>query len=81
MVENIVNNLAKQYGSEISSIETHWSNSELSFSLSDDPVTIKGRFEIGEKEILLTVDLPVIAKPFEGQIRVKIEQLLDNYLI
>ena len=73
-IESLLKDVQSRYGSYVSDVEQSWSGDILDFSFRVKGMKAKGTVEVTDREIILTGDLPLMAKPFES----KISRLLEG---
>ena len=61
--------LMARFGSEVSELQQEWQDNQLTVSFKTFGFTIKGRLVVEETTVELEVDLPWLARTWEGQIR------------
>ncbi len=80
-VERALPGLLQEFGSDVSNITHVWSGNSMNFSFRARGWSIKGRINVTESDVLIEVNLPMLARPFEGRIRSaterKFEQLFE----
>ena len=79
-VEGLVPALMQRFGEAVSDPKANWEGDVMVFSFSARGFDVKGALEVTDAEVLLDVKLPFAAKFFEGTIRSKAEQAIDQYL-
>ncbi len=80
-VERGLPGLLQEFGSDVSNVTHVWSGNSMNFSFRVRGWSIKGRIDVTESDVLIDVNLPMLARPFEGRIRSaterKFEQLFE----
>lgn len=74
LVEQRLDDLQRQYGSEAGAIDKNWSGDTLAFEVKARGFTGKGTVEITDSEVILDGKLPLLARPFEPRIKAAVEQ-------
>ncbi len=70
--------LLQEFGSDVSDITHVWSGNSMSFSFRAGGWSIKGKINVTESDVLIEVNLPLLARPFEGRIRSATERKLEQ---
>ena len=78
--ESLVPTLIQRFGEAVSDPRTKWEGDVMTFSFSARGFDIKGTLEVADTDFQLDIKLPFAAKFFEGTIRSKAEQAIDQYL-
>lgn len=61
--------------------ETNWvSDDEAEVSFSAKGVTLEGRFELTDDEIVMRMDVPFLLKPFKGKAVSVVEDEIDKWI-
>ncbi len=79
-VERALPGLLQEFGSDVSNITHVWSGNSMNFSFRARGWSIKGRIDVTESNVLIDVNLPILARPFEGRIRAATERKLEQLL-
>ncbi len=75
-VERALPGLLQEFGSDVSDISHTWNGNFMNFSFRARGWSIKGKIQVTESEVLIDVNLPILARPFEGRIRSATERKL-----
>ncbi|MCA9178255.1 MAG: polyhydroxyalkanoic acid system family protein [Planctomycetales bacterium] len=70
----------KEYGSQVSRLESEWVEDVLQFELTTYGFTIKGQLSVEEAGAQVSGSLPLAAAPFRGKIEKSIAQALETAL-
>ncbi|MBI4282409.1 MAG: polyhydroxyalkanoic acid system family protein [Chloroflexi bacterium] len=73
--------LMARFGSEVSDVQQKWLENGLNFSFRTRGVAIAGRLLVGEKNVEMEANLPLLATLFEGQIRERVLQVMREILL
>ncbi len=77
-VERGLPGLLQEFGSDVSNVTHVWSGNSMNFSFRARGWSIKGRIDVTESDVLIDVNLPMLASPFEGKIRSATERKLEQ---
>lgn len=81
-IKNLLTNLKNEHGDKISNVEEKWNDSSADFGFKIMGMQVKGKLEIGEKNVKVNGNLPLAALPFKGlverTIKEKAQELLKN---
>ncbi len=77
-VERALPGLLQEFGSDVSNITHVWSRDPMTFSFRVRGWSIKGMIYVTESDVLIDVNLPMLARPFEGRIRSATERKLEQ---
>ncbi len=77
-VERALPGLLQEFGSDVSDVTHVWSGNSMNFSFRTRGLSIKGRIDVTDSQVLIDVSLPLIARPFEGRIRSATERKLEQ---
>ena len=73
--------LMSRLGSEISDLKQEWKENRLTFSFRSRGVAVSGRLVVGEENVEVEANLPLMAMFFEGQIRERVLQVMREILL
>jgi putative polyhydroxyalkanoate system protein len=65
-------------GGRIESIDHAWEGDRLNFSFAAVGKTIKGNAQITDTEVVIDIGLPFMFRSFEGKVKSRILQALDE---
>lgn len=71
--------LQKKFQDILSDLSYSWNNNVADFSFHLLSSEIKGKITITETELIFEAELPLIAKPFEGQMKQIIAKGLEKF--
>ncbi len=77
-VERALPGLLQEFGSDVSDITHVWSGDSMNFSFRARGLSINGRIDVTDSQVVIEVSLPLIARPFEGRIRSATERQLKQ---
>ena len=77
-VERVLPGLLQEFGPSVSDITHGWSGNSMNFSFRARGWSIKGRINVTESDVSIEVNLPLLARPFEGRIRSATERKLEQ---
>ncbi|MFH1560047.1 MAG: polyhydroxyalkanoic acid system family protein [Chloroflexota bacterium] len=70
--------LMARFGTEISGLQQEWQENGLTFSFRAQGVAISGKLAVGEEHVELEAELPRWARLFEGQVRERALQVMQE---
>ena len=79
-LEELVPEMLTNVGSQVSEIEHRWDGDTMHFSFRALGRKNEGTAVVSAAEVVFDIGLPLMARPFEGQIKTRITQALDNAL-
>jgi hypothetical protein len=79
-IESELTGLLAGFGDAVSDIQQSWQGDMMRFSFRARGMKIKGTLLVADAEVVLDVDLPFMAKLFEGTIRDEAEKWLEEFL-
>lgn len=79
-IQNLAEELKKDYSSQISNYSETWKDNIAEIALKAMGMNIKGRLEIFSKKVTMKGKVPLMAKPFQGQIESIIKEKLVELL-
>ncbi len=77
-VERALPGLLQEFGSDVSDVTHVWSGDCMNFSFRTRGLSIKGRIDVTDSQLIIEVSLPILARPFEGRIRSATERKLKQ---
>ncbi len=77
-VERALPGLLQEFGSDVSDVTHVWSGDSMNFSFRARRLSIKGRIDVTDSQVVIEVSLPILARPFEGRIRSATERKLKQ---
>ena len=77
-VEQKLNALLAQFGSQADDVQHDWSGDTLTFKGKAKGFVISGTVEITDAEIVIDAKLPFMAKPFEPRIKEAVKREADT---
>ena len=79
-LERIIPEMLAQYGHQVLELEYTWSGETMRYSFRAAGRNISGTLTMNESEVVLEMELPFMARPFEGSIKRRIIAGLDGLL-
>ncbi len=70
--------LMARFGSEVSELQQEWQENKLTFSFKGRGFPISGMLSVGDEQVELEVNLPLLARLMEGQIRDRAVQVMQE---
>jgi predicted lipid carrier protein YhbT len=70
--------LMARFGSEISSLQQEWQEDELTFSFRARGFDVEGMLNVGDEQVDVELNLPQLARLFEGQIRDRVTRAMQE---
>jgi len=70
--------LMTRFGSEVTELQQEWRENKLSFSLKARGFAVAGMLSVGDEQVELEVNLPLLARLMEGQIRDRVLQVMQD---
>ena len=60
--------LLQEFGESVSDVQHSWTDDTLAFSFRYSGMTMRGNVSVTDNDVTLDASLPLMARPFEGQI-------------
>ena len=79
-LEEIVPQLLAKVGSQVTAVDHRWDGNTARFSFRAMGRKIEGTAVVSATDVVFDIGLPLMARPFEGQIKSRIIQALDDAL-
>lgn len=76
-LEERIGELLSQFGGHAEEVHHEWVGDALRFRGKARGMSVEGRAEVTESELILEAKLPLLARPFEGRIRQAVEREAD----
>jgi putative polyhydroxyalkanoate system protein len=77
-VQDVVPALVRQYGGSVTKVDTAWEGDAMRFSFRAVGHQIQGTVAATESHVVLEVAVPLPFRPFEGAVRARISQVLEE---
>ncbi|MBF8267282.1 MAG: hypothetical protein HW388_790 [Dehalococcoidia bacterium] len=68
--------LIARFGSEVTDVRQEWKENRLTFSFRARGAVVSGWLVVGEKDVKLEANLPLMAMFWEGQIRERVVEVM-----
>ena len=78
-VDALLPQLLGKFGSEVSDVHHHWLDSTMQFSFRARGFDLKGALEVADGAVTLDMGIPLILRPFQGQIEAVAREKLAEY--
>ena len=78
LLERFIERALAEHGGRVAEHHQEWQGDTLHFSAKAMGVRVSGTATVTETEVVVDAKLPLLAKPFEGRVRQRIEQELRN---
>ena len=80
LTDQLLPGFIERAGDNVSNVGGQWNSKVLHFAFRTRGMNIKGTFLVTDDEIIIESRLPFMARPFEGRVRLAINEQLDVYL-
>jgi len=70
--------LMARFGAEISGLQQEWHDNEMTFSFTARGFSITGELSVGDEQVDLEINLPMMARLMEEQIRDKATESIQE---
>ena len=70
--------LVAQFGSGVSDLHQEWQENRLTISFKAQGLAIKGSLAVGEEQVSVEVDLPLMARMFEGRVQEEVLRAMQE---
>jgi len=79
-VEGLIPDLIDSFGQQVSDPRWAWKGDGMTFSFTAMGFNVNGTLDVSDSTLDLDVELPLLARAFEGKLRSVAEQEIDRYL-
>ena len=75
-LDQFVSQMLELYGNQVTEQSRVWQGDELLFSLQTLGFKVSGSALVTDTEVIVDAKLPLLARPFEGELRQRVEAAL-----
>ncbi len=79
-VQGMLNQLKTSYGDQISNLQERWNGPNGEFSFKAMGFDVSGDIRVGDKDVAMSGNLPLMASPFKGQIEQRLREEAEKLL-
>ena len=76
---SVLTQLLTDFGTEASDLKSGWSGDAMDFSFGTSWGNVRGKLAVTDADVMLDVQLPLVARLIEGRIRDEAERKLREY--
>jgi putative polyhydroxyalkanoate system protein len=77
-LDGFLKEMLQQYGSQVPEHSHEWASDTMKFSGKASGVRLSGTVEVTDTTVTVEVDLPLLARIFETQVRGRSQEALDT---
>ncbi len=79
-LKNMLAQVKENYGSHVTDLEEHWTDSGGDFSFKAMGFQISGNLRVTDSKVMIDAEYPWAAKPFQGTIETTIRERAERLL-
>jgi len=79
-IDGLLTKLAEKHNELITSYSHSWNDDTMQFSLHARGFNVNGCIMVTDTNAILQIDVPLLLRPLEGEIRSTIEKIVDDLL-
>jgi vacuolar-type H+-ATPase subunit B/Vma2 len=77
-LDGFLEEVLKEYGSRVSEHNHEWTDDTMRFSGKASGFSVSGTVQVTDTTVTIDVGLPMMARIFEGQLRGRVDGVLDS---